>query len=568
MRKTWQIKQRGGSLQQELARELAIPPIVAQLLINRKIATVEEAEAFLHPSLLKLNDPFLMKGMDQAVSRIKKAIDKKEKILIYGDYDVDGISATAVLHVALKHIGADIQHYIPNRIEEGYGLNKKAISHIKNKNVDLVITVDCGITGHAEIDILNASSIDTIITDHHLPSEKLPNAYTIINPLQKDCQYPDKNLSGVGVAFKLASALIGMDNSWLYEHLDLVCLGTIADVVPLVGENRILVKNGLEQLTHTKKKGLKALIETSYLKGKDMTSHYVGYILGPRINASGRLGSPELALRLLLTDDDKEALDLAKRLHQENKNRQKTEEAVLRQALSRVDRDVNFKEERVIVLEDEGWHKGVLGIVASRLVDRFYRPAVIISMDGEIGKGSCRSIKNFHLFDALDECSGLLDNYGGHSYAAGLTVDKNRLPDFKKKINEIAHEKILTDDLIPTVNIDMEIPISSLNNKLLADLDELSPFGLGNPKPVFSSRNLTIKTAPAMLRRGGIKMWVTDGNTTAEAIGFNMSDSLPSDLFGQKIDLAYSCGLNTYKGITSIQLQLKDLQPSKELVLS
>jgi len=567
MRKIWQIKQHGGSIQEELRKSLAISPIVAQLLVNRKITTKEEAQAFLHPSLLKLHDPFLMKGMEQAVSRVKKSIEKKQKILIYGDYDVDGISSTALLSVALEHIGADVDHYIPNRIEEGYGLNKNAVSHIKKKKIDLVITVDCGITGHTEIDLLNESSIDTIITDHHHPSEKLPNAHTILNPLQAGCEYPDKNLSGVGVAFKLASALVGAGNSWLYEHLDLVCLGTVADVVPLIGENRILVKNGLDQLTHTKKKGLKALIETSYLKGKDITSHYVGYILGPRINATGRLGSPELALRLLLTDNEEEATDLANRLHQENKNRQKTEESVLRAAMSRIDRDVNFKEERVIVLEDENWHKGVLGIVASRIVDRFYRPTVIISMDEKEGKGSCRSIKNFHLFEVLDECSELLENYGGHSYAAGLTVKKNRLGDFKKKINSIAHERILTDDLVPTVSVDMEIPISSLNNKLLSELDELSPFGLGNPKPMFASRNLTIKTPPQMLRRGGLKMWVTDGKTTAEAIGFNIADSLPSNPLQKQIDLAYSCSLNTYKGITSMQLQLKDLQSSKELAL-
>ncbi|NQT96020.1 MAG: single-stranded-DNA-specific exonuclease RecJ, partial [Candidatus Omnitrophica bacterium] len=544
MRKTWNIREHDKILQKELADKLSIPPIVAQLLINRNIDTSEKAQSFLHPSLLKLHDPSLMKGMDCATSRIKKAISKKEKILIYGDYDVDGISATALLSLVLTHMGAKVDHYIPNRIEEGYGLNKKATNTIIKKKIDLLITVDCGITAHSEIDALNSASIDTIITDHHHPSDKLPKAHIIINPLQKGCDYPDKNLSGVGVAFKLASCLIGKDDNWLYEQLDLVCLGTVADVVPLVGENRILVKNGLEELTHTKKIGIKALIETSYLKGKDITSHYVGYVLGPRINASGRLGSPELALRLLLTDNEQEAKDLAKRLEQENRNRQKTEETVLRQALARVERDINFKEERVIVLEDEAWHKGVLGIVASRLVDRFYRPTVMISMDDKEGKGSCRSIKNFHLFEVLGECSDLLKNYGGHSYAAGLTVHKNRLHDFKKRINSIAHERILTDDLIPTVNIDMEIPISSLSKKLLNDLDELSPFGIGNPKPVFSSRNISIKTTPQILRRGGVKMWVTDGKTTAEAIGFNVADSLPSDPLNQRIDLAYSCNLN------------------------
>jgi len=362
----------------------------------------------------------------------------------------------------------------------------------------------------------------------------------------------------------LASGLLGKDSNSLYEHLDLVCLGTVADVVPLIGENRILVKNGLEQLTHTKKKGLKALIEQSYLKGKDITSHYVGFILGPRINATGRLGSPELSLKLLITDNEKEAKDLAKTLNQENKNRQKMEEGVLKQAMARVERDINFKEHRVIVLEDDKWHKGVIGIVASRLVDKFYRPTVMISMDGKEGRGSCRSIKNFNLFNALTDCSELLKNYGGHSYAAGLTVRRKNLDDFKKKINEIAHERILTQDLIPTVKIDMEIPLADLNKELLADLDNLAPFGIGNPKPVFSSCGLSMRNTPQILRRSTVKMWLTDGNITAEAIGFNMADYLPSDPQNQQVDVVYSCNLKEYKGITSIQMQLKDMRLSEQ----
>ncbi|MFH1868001.1 MAG: single-stranded-DNA-specific exonuclease RecJ [Candidatus Omnitrophota bacterium] len=560
MRKTWNIRPKDPTAQKKLTDTLGISPVIAQLLINRNIRTLKEAEGFLNPGLLNLFDPFLMKGMKRAVARIRKAISNKERIMVYGDYDVDGISATALLSLVFKKMGVEVGHYIPNRLEEGYGLNGKAINEIKKKKVELLITVDCGVTACQEIDELNRAGIDTIVTDHHNPTKALPRAYVVLDPMQEDCPYPDKNLSGTGVAFKLASALLGKDSDSLYEHLDLVCLGTVADVVPLIGENRILVKNGLDELTHTKKQGLKALVEISYLKGKDITSHSVGYVLGPRINAAGRLGSPEFALRLLLTDDAHEAKKLAKALDQENRNRQKMEESVLRQALAKVEREVNFKEDRVIVLEDDKWHRGVIGIVASRLVDRFYRPTVMISMDGDEGRGSCRSIKNFHLFNVLSECSSLLKNYGGHSYAAGLTLQRDRLLDFKEMINNIAQDRIIKDDLIPNINIDIDIPIASLNKRLLSELDELSPFGIGNPKPVFSSRDLSIKTPPRILRRNGVKMWVTDGKTTAEAIGFNISDSLPSDPLQQKVDLAYTCNLNTYKGITSIQLQLKDMR--------
>ncbi len=565
MRKTWQIREEDLAGKKRLLDAISISPIIAQLLINRGIRTVKDAEFFLNPSLLNLHDPFLMKSMKQAVARIKKAISSKEKILIYGDYDVDGISATALLSTVLTRLKADVETYIPSRLEDGYGLSAKNINSIHKKGIELLITVDCGITAISEVELLNSLGIDTIITDHHTPAKELPNTDIILNPLQDGCTYPDKNLAGVGVAFKLASGLLGKDDNWLYEQLDLVCLGTIADVVPLVGENRILVKNGLSELTHTKKEGLKALIEESYIKGGEITSYHVGYILAPRINAAGRLGRPETSLDLLLTDKPKKASELAKMLTKENKNRQKMEDVVLRQAMARIEGEIDFTQQRVIVLEGDNWHKGIIGIVASRIVDRFYRPTVMISMDGNEGRGSCRSIKNFNLFNALNECSDFLKRYGGHKYAAGLTIDRERLVGFKDRINQIAHENILPEDLIPSVKIDTEISISSLNEDLLEELNSLGPFGIGNPRPVFSSRNLSIRKMPQVLRRSTLKMWVTDGNTTAEAVGFNMADSLPSDPLKQRIDLAYSCDLNTYKGITSIKLQIKDMrvkQPS------
>lgn len=560
MRKIWQIREQDSISQDRLMKAISISPIIAQLLVNRNIKIVKDAEFFLNPSLLNLHDPFLMKSMAQAVARIKRAISGKEKILIYGDYDVDGISATALLSTVLKRLKADVDTFIPSRLEDGYGLSAQNISSIHKRGIELIITVDCGITAIVEVDILNSLGIDIIITDHHTPGDKLPDTDIILNPLQEGCSYPDKNLAGVGVAFKLASGLLGKDDNWLYEQLDLVSLGTVADVVPLIGENRILVKNGLSELTHTKKEGLRALIEESYLKGKEITSYHVGYILAPRINAAGRLGKPEVSLELLLTDNPKQASELAKMLTKENRSRQKMEDVVLRQAMARIETEVDFARQRVIVLEGENWHKGIIGIVASRIVDRFYRPTVMISMDGDEGRGSCRSIRNFNLVNALSECSDFLKRYGGHKNAAGLTIDKMSLNGFKEKINLIANERISDENLIPSIKIDTEIPISSLSKDLLEDLDSLGPFGFGNPRPVFSSQNLSIRNVPQVLRRSTLKMWVTDGNITAEAIGFNMADSLPSDPLKQRIDLAYSCDLNTYKGITSIKLQIKDMR--------
>ncbi|MFA5369662.1 MAG: single-stranded-DNA-specific exonuclease RecJ [Candidatus Omnitrophota bacterium] len=489
----------------------------------------------------------------------KTGCPRREKILVYGDYDVDGISAAALMVIVLRHIGADVDSYLPSRLDGGYGLNEKSVGIIHGKRIGLLITVDCGINALKEVEALRRLGIAVIVTDHHTPDERLPEADAVLDPLQDTCSYPEKILSGVGIAFKLASAILGAGDDWLYQQLDLVCLGTVADVVPLAGENRILVKNGLDQLTHTKKLGLKALIEQAGLKAKAITSYHVGYILGPRINAAGRIGDPGVSLDLLLTQDDARAEELAKALCAENKNRQKMEESVLRQAMVRVERGMDFKRQRVIVLDDDSWHKGVIGIVASRLVDRFYRPAVIISIDGNEGRGSCRSIKNFDLFDALSGCSRHLKNFGGHSYAAGLTITRDKLDDFKRSINDIADKTLLPQDLIPSITVDAEIPISVLNRGILEELDMLSPFGAGNPRPVFVSRQLMIRNMPQALRRSTIRMWVTDGKVTAEAVGFNMAQRVPDDLQHRRIDIAYACELDTYKGITSIRLQLKDI---------
>jgi len=559
MIKKWLIKKQDPVKQKVLSDELSLSPITARLLLNRNIDTSQGANEFLRPSLLNLKDPFLMKGMPESVSRIKRAVERGEQIMIHGDYDVDGICATALLKIVLKNMGAKVSHYIPDRVEEGYGINENAIKAAVNRKTKLFISVDCGITAREQTRQLNSAGIDVIVTDHHQPAGDLPTAYSILDPLQKGCQYPYKDLSGVGVAFKLASALCGVGSDNIYEHLDLVCLGTVSDVVPLTGENRILVKNGLEQLTHSKKKGLQSLLSVAKLKGKNMTSYYVGYILGPRINAAGRLHSAETALKLLLTDNSQEAHLLAESLDMENRNRQRLEQETLTQALAKLDRYIDFKQDRIIVLQDENWHSGVIGIVASRIVDRFHRPTLIITTKGKIAKGSGRSIRNFHLVEALGECGHLLENFGGHRYAAGLTLQKSYLQDFRKLINQVAQNHLRAEDLIPTVDIDMEIELKALSNRIFKEMEELAPFGLGNPQPVFATRNLKIKRPPQIIGRDSIRMWVTDGRRVCEAVGFRMADIMPSDI-DENIDLAYTCRLNTYNGVGSILLQLKDMR--------
>ena len=560
MIKKWRIKRIDPEKQEILSDELSVSPITAQILLNRGIDTPRKAYGFLKPSLLNLIDPFLMKGMRRSVSHIKTAIKKGQEIMIHGDYDVDGICATALLEAALKNMGAKVNHYIPDRIQEGYGINENAIKFAISRKVKLFISVDCGMTAIKQIESLNRAGIDVIVTDHHQPKHQLPKAFSILNPLQKGCQYPYKDLAGVGVVFKLVSALYGIDSDYIYEQLDLVCLGTISDVVPLTGENRILVKNGLEQLTGSKKKGLRSLVSVARLKGKEMSSHSVGYILGPRINAAGRLRSAETALRLLLTDDSEEAHSLAESLDIENRNRQKLEQRTLVEALAKLEQTTDFKQDSIIVLQDENWHSGVIGIVASRLVDRFHRPALVITTKGKIAKGSGRSIRNFHLVKALGECGHLLENFGGHQYAAGMTLRKDRLDDFRKLINQIAGNRLEAEDFIPIVDIDMEIDFKSLSEKLFKEMDELAPFGLGNPRPVFVTKNIKVKKLPRIVGRDTIKMWVTDGSRVCEAIGFRMADIIPSNIIEDDIELAYTCGLNTYKGVRSIQLQLKDVR--------
>jgi len=561
MEKLWVFKKEDEHTRELFAKELGISLVTAQLLINRHITTTREAEVFLKCSFDSLHNARLLKGMDKAVSRIKKAISKKENIVIYGDYDVDGISAVSLLVLVLKRLGAKVSYYIPNRIEEGYGLNNPAIKAAKKKKTSLIITVDCGTGASREVEYANSLGIDVIITDHHEITGELPKAFAIINPMQHDCPYPFKHLSGVGLAYKLAEVLAEDSSIRMAEYLDLVALGNVADIVPQVGENRILTRYGLRELNQTNKVGLHALIKVSGLSGREIISGHIGFILGPRINASGRIGSPELSVKLLLTEDEKEAEELADTLNKENRNRQKLEGRILKDAFEKAE-ELDLKKENAIVLASEDWHKGVIGIVASRLVEKYYKPTILIALSKGVGRGSGRSIAGFHLFDAIKSCKRHLDNFGGHEGACGLTIREDKIGSFKKAFNKVSQVALSENVLKPKVEIDMEIPLNTLSGKLIYELDGLAPFGPWNPKPLLSTRNLELKNAPQRIGKDGFKVWVTDKKLTCEAVGFRKAKSHLPRLITNKVDIAYTPEINNWRGMSSIQLTIQDIKPS------
>lgn len=544
-------------LQNTLSQELKVSKILAQVLINRGLTDIDEAGRFIDVKTEHLLDPFLFSSMQNALTRIQEAKNKKEKVMIFGDYDVDGITSVALLKQCLIKYGLDVTHYIPHRVNDGYGLTKNIARGAKEKDVKLLITVDCGIANHKEIEELKRQHIDTIITDHHEPQgDILPPALSIINPKAKDSGYKFRELAGVGVAYKLCQALTG---SKLLEDLDLVALGTIADVVSLTGENRVIAKEGLVRLSKTRKPGLRALIEGSGIKNKTFTSTSVSFILAPRINASGRMSSAEASLSLLLSSDLKEAQELAAALEQHNRSRQKIEAKILEEAEDIINKEVNFKEHKVIVVAKEDWHQGVLGIVAAKLADRFYRPAIVISLDEKMCRGSGRSIRNFHLFHALGECRQFLDSFGGHAHAAGLMITRESISDFRKSINKLAHEKMSLEDLLPGLDIDMELNLADLNEELAEELEKLEPFGTANPEPLFYTRGLRLKGEPHRLARQTLKFWVSDGENTVQVIGFGM-DSLHASLTEAKaIDIVYTVRMDNWLDNSSIILEARDI---------
>jgi single-stranded-DNA-specific exonuclease len=545
-----------------LSKKASISTALTQILINRGMKDVDSIKGFLHPSLERLHDPFLMPDMEKAIKRLKTALKRDEVIFIYGDYDADGITSTALLVSLLRRLGLKTYYYIPNRISEGYGLNKTGIQKAKTCGAGLIITADCGISSGEEISEALSQGMDVIITDHHEPPEELPQATAIIDPHRVDSDYPFKYLSGVGVAYKLIQALIQdtgkIQETELEDFLDLVAIGTIADSVPLIGENRIFVTYGLERLNNGPYRvGIQALKEVAGVK-KEFRSELLSYTLIPRINAPGRLDDANKVVELFLTEDEKKAKEIADFLEEQNRERQKIEEDVFQSALKMIEPE---HLESAIVLSSPEWHLGVIGIVASRLVEMFYRPVFLFSINDSIAKGSARSIPPFHLYKGIAECAKTLLGFGGHRQAAGLKLLTENLPDFKKKINFIVENTLSSDELIPTLKIDAGVRLSEINFNLVKELNLLEPYGDSNEEPILGIKGVEIVDFK-IVGNNHLKMKLRQDNITVDTIGFSMGDLLERVETSCFVDIAFIPCINEWNDTKSLQLNLKALRPS------
>ena len=561
MKKKWQYYEQQTELVKQIAKEHNISELLARILINRGIVEEEAIRIFLNPKRDDFHNPFLMLDMEKATKRIIKAIKNKEKTIICGDYDVDGITSITVLKQFLEERGLDVDYYIPNRLEEGYGLNKEAVQEIAKKEYTLMITVDCGISGIEEIDLANSEGIETIVTDHHEQLDTLPNAYAIINPKRKDNTYPFRGLAGVGVVFKLIQALsleLGLDEKEYLKYLDIVCIGTISDIVPLINENRVIAKLGLMLVKCTKNIGLRELIkETGY---KNINSTMISFGIAPRINACGRMGRQEEALQLFLAKDVEKAKEITKHLEKYNVERQETEKSIFKQAMQKLEKE-DLENISSIVLAGENWHHGVIGIVASRITEKYFKPTILICIEGNEGKGSGRSIPGFDLHQALVDRSKFLKKYGGHEMAVGLSLEKDKINDFKKNFGKISENKNVKQ-LIPVINIDCEIMKKDLNKETIEQIKLLEPFGEMNKQPLVVYKNLKIVSIRSLSEGKHLKLMLKDDNETINAIGFNLGELANEYLIGDKIDIVGILETNTYNGQEQIQINIRDIMKS------
>jgi single-stranded-DNA-specific exonuclease len=552
---------------EQLAAALGVPPIVARLLCQRGLSDPELASRFLNPSLDQLHDPMLLADMRIAVDRILAAIARKERIAIHGDYDVDGVTSTVILRRSLELLGADVVHFIPERLKDGYGLQPAAIERLHADGVALIVSVDCGIRGAEAAIRARELGVDLIITDHHEPDAALPPALAVINPKRADCTYPDKNLAGVGVALKLVQALCskaGRDNL-LPGFVKVAAIGTLADVVPLVGENRVIAKIGLELLTKGPHKiGLRSLLDVCGLTGKTIDSYHIGFMLAPRVNAAGRMSTPDIATRLLLASDEAladETRTLAMQLDSENVRRQEEEAEILAAAKKVVQNDPEVGARSVLVVAGEGWHRGVIGIVASKLVDAFHRPTIVLSIDGDVAHGSCRSISKFNMLAALEQSSALMIRFGGHKQAAGLAIETGRIRELRAAVNAVADEVLGPEDLMPRIRIDGDLSFRTITGAVAAGITSLAPFGAGNPRPVFSARGVEIIDGPRKLKERHLKMALKQDGRIFRAVAWRAAER--HDYLSQHkaaLDVAFSLEQNAFNGETFVELTLSDMR--------
>ena len=558
MNKKWECYNLDNEKVEELVKKRHITNLLASILVNRGIIDGEKINVFLNPTRKDFYNPFLMPDMEIAVKRIVKAIENKEKIMIYGDYDADGITSITVLKKYLNEIGLKTGEYIPNRLNEGYGLNKDAISKIYNDGYKLMITVDCGISGLEEVDYANSLGMEIIITDHHEPAEKLPEAIAVIDAKRKDNKYPFNQLAGVGVVFKLIQAIsteLKLEEKEYLKYLDLVCIGTISDIVPLVDENRVIAKLGLKLIEKTKNIGLKTLLNIADLKKID--SNAISFGVAPRINACGRMGFQEEALQLFLTEDSGEATKIAKRLVQFNQERQAKEKQIFEEVIEKIEKD--DKDKKCIVLAEENWHHGIIGIVASKITEIYYKPSILICLEGDKGKGSGRSVPGFDLYTALTKCSDYIEKFGGHSMAIGITIKKENFEKLKEAIEKYAQESNISD-IMPIINIDKEINLKNINIEEVKSLELLEPFGEANKMPLFLLRNLKIDSIRALSGGKHLKLTLKQDNNIVDAIGFNMGDLSKEYLLGDKVDVVGTIEINSFGNKENIQINLKDIR--------
>ncbi|QGQ95427.1 single-stranded-DNA-specific exonuclease RecJ [Paenibacillus psychroresistens] len=560
----WNIRQGDETIELQLVEALKISPLIAKLLVTRGIKTEVDARHFLGADEAHFHDPYLLDGMTEAVERIRKALTHNEKIRIYGDYDADGVSSTSLMVFLLKTLNANFDYYIPHRVNEGYGLNKNALELAKKSGVSLLITVDTGISATEEIDYANEIGLDVIVTDHHEPPELLPQAFAIINPKKPGCPYPFKQLAGVGVAFKLAHALLGR---LPHELLEMATLGTIADLMPLQDENRLMVKLGLERLRSTALPGFKALLNVSGIERGAVTASHIGFSVAPRINASGRLDSADTAVRLLTTDNEQEAEHLAFDLDVLNKERQRIVEEMLTEALLMVEKDPNFHERKVIILAKEDWNVGVIGIVASKLLERYYRPTIIMGIDAKTGlaKGSARSIVGFDLYKALSESADLFLHYGGHQAAAGMTIQQDRIPELGRRLELLAEQWLSPEDFLPIMQADLVCDLKEMPLEMIQQLEQLAPYGMGNPSPRFIFRGLGIDEMKTMGReQQHLKLVLIESKGEAacsiEAIAFGKGTLSMLISSTAQVDVYGELSVNEWNGKRKPQLMMQDIQ--------
>ena len=562
MSKKWQIYDINEEIISEIENKYKINKLLATILANRGITTEESIRLFLNPTRDDFHDPFLITDMEKAVERIITAINKKEKITIYGDYDVDGITSITVLKSFLRDRGIEVDTYIPNRLDEGYGLNNSAIDKIKNKGCELMITVDCGISAIDEVNYANSLGIEVIVTDHHEAGNEIPKALAVIDNKRKDSTYPFRELAGVGVVFKLIQALsikLNLKEEEYLKYLDIVCIGTISDIVPLVDENRVITKLGLMLVRQTRNIGLQAVLKSSGYSKID--SNTISFGVAPRLNACGRMGKADEALKLFLSKNVNEVIQLSKELNDFNRERQEKEKEIYENAIAQIEKE-HLDEKNTIILRGKNWHHGVIGIVSSKITEKYFKPSILLSFEENgIGKGSGRSIPGFDLHEALMQCLDVIEKFGGHAMAVGITVREEHFDEFREKFENIAISKHI-EEILPIINIDAKINLSDINKEMVESLKELEPFGEGNKMPIFVFKNLKIDSIRALSEGRHLKLSLRDESVVINAIGFDIGNLAEEYKIGDKIDVVGTLEINSFNGFSSIQINIKDIRKS------